>query len=269
MNAHTRATAFRWFEEGRPAMVVVVLETLGSVPRTSGARMVVSAGEAAGTIGGGQLDQRAIFEARALLQSGGAGRSIRYKLDASMRHGCGGALTVGIMRLDATALTRWPEPPPLFRLQLYGTGPVAICVARLLSTIDCRVDWVDEHEECFPHSLFEGARWPNHINTVAIDDLAGEVRNATPDAYYVVATHDDALDLAVCEAVLRRGDFGYLGVLASRAKHEALVHHFEEHHIPGERIARMTCPIGLPGIHGKEPELIALAIVAQLVHEDD
>ena len=28
---------------------------------------------------------------------------------------------------------------------------------------------------------------------------------------------------------------------------------------------RLTCPIGVPGIAGKEPEVIALAVVAQLL----
>ena len=31
----------------------------------------------------------------------------------------------------------------------------------------------------------------------------------------------------------------------------------------------MTCPIGVPGIGGKEPELIAMAVVAQLLSDDD
>ena len=30
-------------------------------------------------------------------------------------------------------------------------------------------------------------------------------------------------------------------------------------------LGRMTCPIGLPGIEGKEPEVIAVAVVAQLL----
>mgnify|MGYP000202139246 CR=1 FL=1 len=29
----------------------------------------------------------------------------------------------------------------------------------------------------------------------------------------------------------------------------------------------MTCPIGVPGIAGKEPEVIALAVVAQLLQQ--
>ena len=32
-----------------------------------------------------------------------------------------------------------------------------------------------------------------------------------------------------------------------------------------ETLARLTCPIGLPDIQGKEPAVIAIAVVAQLL----
>jgi len=34
-----------------------------------------------------------------------------------------------------------------------------------------------------------------------------------------------------------------------------------------ERVARMQCPVGLPGVTGKQPEVIALAVVAQLLQQ--
>jgi xanthine dehydrogenase accessory factor len=33
----------------------------------------------------------------------------------------------------------------------------------------------------------------------------------------------------------------------------------------GVDAARLTCPIGLPGINGREPEVIAIATLAQLL----
>ena len=269
MNAWTRATAFQWLDEGRPAIVVVVLGSHGSVPRNSGTRMLVSASETTGTLGGGPIEAKAVIEARALLQSGSAGRSIHYTLGPAIGMCCGGTMTLGFTRLDTQALAAWPEPRPLFHLQLYGAGPIGRAVARLLSTIDCRVDWIDEQEAMFPNALFDGAFWPGHMHTIAIEPLEDEVRNAPPEAYYLVLTQRHELDLKITEAILRRGDFGFVGLMGSRSKREQCVHRFEEHGVPGERIARLTCPIGLPGIRGKEPELMALSILAQLLHDDD
>jgi xanthine dehydrogenase accessory factor len=78
-------------------------------------------------------------------------------------------------------------------------------------------------------------------------------------------THSHALDLAITEAILKRGDFAYLGLIGSKTKRARFLHRFEARGIAPEVLARLTCPIGLPGIEGKEPEVIAVAVVAQLL----
>ena len=75
--------------------------------------------------------------------------------------------------------------------------------------------------------------------------------------------------VAVIVGSLRRGDFGYLGLIGSKTKRARFVHRFEAMGIPMQRIARMTCPIGIEGIAGKEPEIIALGVVAQLLQDDE
>jgi len=231
--------------------------------------MLVSASDVVGTIGGGHLELKAITEARAMLQTGGGPHSVHYPLGPALGQCCGGAVTLGFTRLDTQALAAWPEPKPIFHLQMYGAGHVGRAIARLLSTIDCRVDWIDEREEQFPTALFGGGWWPQHIRTICVDAVEGEVRNAPPESYYLVLTHNHDLDLRITEAILRRGDFGYLGLIGSETKKARFIHRFEERNVPAERIARITCPIGMPGIGGKEPELIAISVVAQLLSDDD
>ncbi|HSB22548.1 MAG TPA: XdhC family protein [Burkholderiaceae bacterium] len=53
--------------------------------------------------------------------------------------------------------------------------------------------------------------------------------------------------------------------MGSKTKRARFVHRFERRGIAGEALARLTCPIGVPGIVGKEPEVIAVAAVAQLL----
>ena len=55
-----------------PAILVKVVDSLGSAPRESGAAMLVSGEETLGTIGGGRLEWLAIKRARDLL-SGATG----------------------------------------------------------------------------------------------------------------------------------------------------------------------------------------------------
>ena len=89
--------------------------------------------------------------------------------------------------------------------------------------------------------------------------------SAPPAACYLVLTHRHDLDLRITEAILRRGDFAFLGLIGSKTKRQRFVHRFEAAGIAAARIARLTCPIGLPGIEGKEPAVIAAAVVAQLL----
>ena len=78
-------------------------------------------------------------------------------------------------------------------------------------------------------------------------------------------THNHDLDLRITEAILRRGDFAYLGLIGSKTRRQRFIHRFEQRGIAAQAIARMTCPIGVEGISGKEPEIIAAAVVAQLL----
>jgi xanthine dehydrogenase accessory factor len=268
MNRLVRSTARRWLDERRPAILVEVTRALGSAPREAGTRMLVSATLAAGTIGGGHLELKAITLAREMLRrSDFTPTSEHFPLGPALGQCCGGAVTLSYVLLDEQALAVWPQPEPLFHLQLYGAGHVGRAIATLLCTLDAKVDWIDEREQEFPATTTLGTPWPDHITRVCVDAVEAEVRIAPPGAFYLVLTHDHDLDLRITERVLRRGDFGYLGLIGSKTKRQRFVRRFEQRGIAVETIARMTCPIGAPGIAGKEPEIIALAVVAQLLQQ--
>jgi len=92
-----------------------------------------------------------------------------------------------------------------------------------------------------------------------------EVSDAPPGAFFLVLTHDHGLDFRIAEAALRRDDAGFVGVIGSKSKRERFRHRLEQRGMDGARIDRMQCPVGIAGIAGKQPEVIALAVVAQLV----
>jgi xanthine dehydrogenase accessory factor len=259
-----REQAARWLAEGRPAALVSVSAFKGSVPRETGTRMVVGAEEVLGTIGGGHLEHIAIEEARRLL--GGSPRTDAFEkhfpLGPALGQCCGGAVTLRFERFTERALAEWPQVQPRFHLQLYGAGHVGRAIVRLLEGIDCKVQWIDEREEEFPR-LPDAA----HIERLCVEPVEAEVREAPPGAFYLVLTHSHDLDLRITEAILKRGDFAYLGLIGSQTKRARFIHRFEARGVDPHAIERMTCPIGVPGIEGKEPEVIAIAVVAQLLQQ--
>ena len=256
-----KATARAWLDSGQPAMLVQVLESRGSVPREAGTRMLVSTDVVAGTIGGGHLELQAITRARALLADRiTTPEDQAIALGPTLGQCCGGALTLRTAPLDAAALAAWPDEPPLFTLQLYGAGHVGRAIVQLLASLPCAVDWIDEREAEFP-----AEPGPPHIRRLCVEPVEAEVRLAPPGAFYLVLTHSHDLDLRITEAILQRGDFGYLGLIGSATKRARFLSRFRQRGVADAALSRLTCPIGVPGIPGKQPEQIAVAVVAQLL----
>ncbi|NRF67044.1 xanthine dehydrogenase accessory protein XdhC [Aquincola sp. S2] len=253
--------ARRWLVERRPAMEVQVLDSRGSVPREAGTRMLVAADQVAGTIGGGHLELQAIADARAQLVAGNpAPHDRKIALGPTLGQCCGGALTLRTQGLTSESLAAWPAETPRFTLQLYGAGHVGRAMIKLLEGLNCKVQWIDERESEFPPEPSAA-----HIERMCVEPVEAEVAAAPPGCFYLVLTHSHELDLRITEAILKRADFGYLGLIGSQTKRARFLHRFEERGIGHEVLGRLTCPIGVPGIEGKEPEIIAIAVLAQLL----
>jgi xanthine dehydrogenase accessory factor len=257
------ALALGWLRAGRAAVVVEVVAHAGSVPRETGTRMLVAADAVEGTIGGGHLELQAIENARGLLAGRAAPLEQRLALGPALGQCCGGAVTLRYRSLADSEPARWPAPPPRFRLQLYGAGHVGRAIARLLVGIDCAVQWIDERDDAFP-AAGEGPE-AAHIERLCVEPVEAEVDRAPPAAFAVVLTHSHERDFAIVEAVLRRGDFGFVGLIGSRTKRQRFVHRLQARGIAAEALDRLVCPLGIPGVVGKEPEVIAIATVAQLL----
>ncbi|MEO8298383.1 MAG: xanthine dehydrogenase accessory protein XdhC [Burkholderiales bacterium] len=259
--AELHALAMVWLAQDQLAMEVQVLDHRGSVPRETGTRMLVSETAVAGTIGGGHLELKAIEAARGWLALGQPGpHDQTYALGPALGQCCGGTVCLRTQVLSLDSLAAWPQPEPRFFLQLYGAGHVGRAVVRLLGDIDCEVQWIDERESEFPELAL-----PGHIERVCVEPVEAEVAEAPPGACYLVLTHNHDLDLRITEAILRRGDFAFCGLIGSATKRARFVHRFEERSIAAAVLERLCCPIGLAGIDGKEPAVIAVAAVAQLL----
>ena len=147
--------------------------------------------------------------------------------------------------------------PQLPRFQVYGTGLVARALVKVLAELPFRVVWVDSAPGHFPDGV------PPGVDARAVDDIAAVAASAGPAAFHAVMTAAHDLDLAVCQEVLRAGQFAYLGVIGSRVKHERLMTRLGEDGFAAADLARLACPIGLPAIRSKIPAVIAVGIAAQ------
>jgi xanthine dehydrogenase accessory factor len=168
------------------------------------------------------------------------------------------------LRHDGAALTLAERITPCdFRIMLFGAGHVGGALANILAALPCELTWLDSREEQFPQIL------PGNVRAETDDMLETRASRAFPGTYYLVMTHDHALDQAVSETILRRGDFAWFGLIGSATKRSLFERRLAARGIAQQALDRMTCPIGIAGIGGKEPGVIAVAVAAQLLAARD
>jgi len=74
--------------------------------------------------------------------------------------------------------------------------------------------------------------------------------------------------VAACLQRLRvRDDLPFIGLIGSATKWATFQRRLQEKGFADEEIQRITCPIGVPGISGKQPEVIAVSVAAQLLEQ--
>ncbi|HEX2509864.1 MAG TPA: xanthine dehydrogenase accessory protein XdhC [Microvirga sp.] len=159
---------------------------------------------------------------------------------------------------------RWRESygdAPIL-LFLFGAGHVGRALALCLAPLPFAIRWIDSRDEAFP------AHIPANATPVQTSDPILELDRAPADAFVLVMTHEHSLDLAITAAALQR-EFPYVGLIGSASKRARFEKRFREVAIPEERIRSLVCPIGLAGIGGKEPAIIAASVAAQLLQERD
>ncbi|MGJ1973589.1 xanthine dehydrogenase accessory protein XdhC [Ralstonia solanacearum] len=169
----------------------------------------------------------------------------------------GDAAAAGVL-LDANGFTQTVLPPDM-PIVLCGAGHVGHAIVRALAHLPCRVTWVDERDTMFP------AEVPANVVIEATDTPQAVIDAAPAGAYFLVMTHNHALDLALCERIMRRTDFAYFGLIGSKTKRARFEHRMVEHGVDPARLPEMVCPIGVAGIADKAPDIIAVSVVAQLL----
>lgn len=228
--AHARA--------GEPCVVVS-----GAEGFRAGAKLVVARDDWMATLGDPDLDALAIAQARQILGSG-RGEPRLHAIDAADK--CAVMLVEPVWPADMTVV-------------LFGAGHVGRALVNVLADVDCRVTWVDPRAHEFPATL------PANTRKVVAHAPELEVDRAPAGAYFLLMTHSHPLDFELCERILRRGDFAYLGLIGSVPKRNRFMKYLRREGVPDAALARLTCPIGVAGITGKRPATIALAVAAQLL----
>jgi xanthine dehydrogenase accessory factor len=146
---------------------------------------------------------------------------------------------------------------------LFGGGHVGKALVHVLARLPFSVTWIDSRDEIFPADV------PGNVRCEHSDPVQAAVADLAPQSRVLIMSFSHAEDLDVVAACLKRQreqrDLHYVGLIGSETKWATFRHRLEARGFGAEELAHITCPIGIAGIGGKEPEVIAVAVAAQLL----
>jgi xanthine dehydrogenase accessory factor len=222
------------------------------------------------TIGGGHLEFQAIAEARTLIGSSRQDGALvnRYALGPALGQCCGGVVHLKFEHITQTDMPMLQQrlPNQTKPVALFGGGHVGHALVNVLSSLPFQVQWVDSRDEIFPAQL------PVNVVCDHSDPVHAAVEALPSGSSVLIMSFSHAEDLDVVEACLKRqrlqGDLKFVGLIGSKTKWATFQHRLEAKGFSAQELAFITCPIGIDGITGKEPEVIAIAVAAQLLQLD-
>lgn len=245
-------------ERGGTAFVLVTLvESRGSVPQDTGAKMLVTAtGRHTGTVGGGRVEAQALALALEMLaKNEAAPRFVEWTLKGDVGMTCGGAVKF------------YFEPHPAggaaWTIAIFGAGHIAQALVPVLTPLPCklvlfdtRADWLEK----IPRA--------RNLTTHLLAELAPAVDALPADAFVLCMTQGHTTDRPILQRALATRDFPFVGVIGSDSKAEILRRELIAGGLAPARAEKFRCPVGLD-FGTNHPHEIALSIAAQLVSERD
>ena len=250
--------------QGARAVLVSVAQTEGSTPREVDAWMAVLADATVGTVGGGQLEWQAMRHARQLLVDAGGALRQRYPLGPSLGQCCGGVVHLAFERLDGASADTLRKRLAGHRrhLAVFGGGHVGQALVRMAGELPLTIRWIDSRDE----PPLQGSV---PLRCEHSDPPQAAVRDLPAGASVLIMTHSHAEDLEIVATCLARqrdqGDLGYIGLIGSDTKWASFRQRLLARGLSDDDLRRVTCPIGVPGIQGKQPAVVALAALAQVM----
>lgn len=279
----------------REVALVLVKEARGSVPRGAGTGLVVLPdGSFHGTIGGGALEWEALHKAMSFLKGAAQLEKLTIPLGPNLGQCCGGNVVLTFERWTSERLeeaqilakaeaagpfsTRSEKRNNQVRRQIqsthtdetfgvrripvavFGAGHVGKALVLSLALTPTRVTWVDTRQDMFPPVS------PENVSMHALKNPQEIIEHLTEDTAVIILTHSHALDLLLLKSALKHG-LSFVGVIGSQTKRSRFESLLKKGGMDPDLASSFQCPIGVPGLAGKEPSVIAASVTAQILME--
>ncbi len=233
---------------GKKSALCIVVETKGSTPGKTGAKMIVfEDGSIEGTIGGGTLEMQVIKDALETIKELKPVKLV-YDLDKDMDMNCGGFTEVYI------------EPvAPDMKLYIFGAGHIGKALAEFAPDFGFSVTLFDNRELTFENNKgwnleYIGKDYIESIKQVKFDE----------NTFVVIVTPKHSYDEEIL-SICAKKQSAYIGMIGSKTKiAKARKRLLENKILTEEELDRIDMPIGIK-FNAVSPQEIAVSILAKMI----
>ena len=145
-------------------------------------------------------------------------------------------------------------------LALFGAGHVGRALCTMASQLPLRLSVFDSRKD----QCAQVPASPN-IDVHTPHDLLPIAQNLRHHDAALVMTHSHALDYDLCRILLTNTALRYTGLIGSQAKARRFRKALKKDGLTATQIARLTSPIGAGAAAGKEPGVIALGVLPEIL----
>ena len=270
---NTFTESIKLLELNKEIMLIKIINSKGSSPRTSDAVMIAYFDEnnnkkTLSTIGGGILEFKVLNDAFALIE-----KKSDYKKNYSLTNeesGGVGMLCGGNVEIDFKYINKnnkeiiekliEEESKKNNNVYIFGAGHISLDLVDILNKLSFNCIVIDDREEFANKERF------NNAYKIIVDDYENVFNkiNITEKDYIIIVTRGHSYDYIVEKNALKTNAY-YIGMIGSNKKITTLHNKLkEEEKYTDEMLKRVNAPIGMQ-IGAESTEEIAVSIAAELI----
>jgi xanthine dehydrogenase accessory factor len=236
-----------------------IINTEGSAPREKGIYMMISKDDIFGTIGGGHMEFLVINKSKNLLKNGiKKSETLNIPLGPGIGQCCGGYVQIQLTHHanGAGSIENSLENNNLF---IFGAGHIGQALSSKSLDLNFNVHLIDSRKNFLLMNKYED------IEYILAKQPWKLIKNLSPNSYFIILTHSHDYDFKIINEILIYKSFKFIGLIGSKTKKNRFSSMLEKNGHEKKLINLIECPVGLNINHSKEPNEIAISILAKLI----
>ena len=236
-----------------------IIHSEGSVPSEIGNYMLISEEDIFGTIGGGNLEYLVINKSKKILKNKiKKTETLNIPLGPGIGQCCGGYVQIQLTHHanGEKSLENLIENNNLF---IFGAGHIGQALSSKSLDLNFNVHLVDSRKNFLLMNKYKD------IDYIFAKNPWKLIKNLPTDSYFIILTHSHDFDFKIINEILFYNSFKFLGLIGSKTKKNKFANRLKDNGHNQNLVDLIECPVGLKINHTKEPNEIAISIIAKLI----